>query len=221
MARTKQPTRAAAARARGTKTASGKTPASGNTAVKNPRARARAPVTAKQTTGKRGPKGRPLPGGVKKPHRYRPGTVSLREIRRYQKSTDLLIAKGPYVRVIRELARKHKTYDDGEYRWQGAAILARQTAAEDYLTRQFEDANVCAIHSKRCTIMPKDIQLVRRIKGEETVNTNKNAELYKNCNEWASTIKENDKKTDERDSIKEKMDRKKKERQAKKSSPGR
>ena len=119
------------------------------------------------------------------------------------------------------LAKKKTPDDEREYRWQGAAILASQKGAEDYLTRQFEDANVCALHTKRCTIMPKDIQLVRRIKGEVTVNTNKVAELYKNCNEWASTIKENDKKTDERNSIKEKMDRKMKERQAKKSGTAR
>ena len=211
----------------GTRPASGKTPASGKSSTKKPRARARGPVTAKKTTGKRGPRlplnrrSGPNSSGVKKPHCYRPGTVLLREIRRYQKSTDLLIAKAPYLRVIRELARKHKTPDDCKYRWQGAAILASQTAAEDYLTRQFKDANVCAIHSKRCTIMPKDIQLVRRIKGEQTVSTNKVADLYKNSNEWATTIAEMKRRNDKRDDIEKEMKRKKAERQAKGRGTGR
>ena len=102
-------------------------------------------------------------------------------------------------------------------------ILASQTAAEDYLTKQFEDANVCALHTKRCTIMPKDIQLVRHIKGEETVitNTNKVAELYKNCNEWETTIAEQEKRTKDRGLIEEKMKRKKDERKAKRSGTGR
>jgi hypothetical protein len=105
----------------------------------------------------------------------------------------------------------------------GAAILASQTAAEDYLTKQFEDANVCALHTKRCTIMPKDIQLVRRIKGEGTVitDTNKVAAIYKYCNTWKTIKDAQDKRDLERALIKEEMDRKMEERKAKRSNTGR
>ena len=101
-------------------------------------------------------------GGVKKPHRYRPGTVALREIRRFQKSTDLLIRKLPFQRLVREIAQDFKT----DLRFQSAAVGALQEAAEAYLVGLFEDTNLCAIHAKRVTIMPKDIQLARRIRGE-------------------------------------------------------
>ena len=101
-------------------------------------------------------------GGVKKPHRFRPGTVALREIRRYQKSTELLIRRLPFQRLVREIAQDYKT----DLRFQSSAIAALQEAAEAYLVGLFEDSNLCAIHAKRVTIMPKDIQLARRIRGE-------------------------------------------------------
>ena len=101
-------------------------------------------------------------GGVKKPHRYRSGTVALHEIRRYQKSTELLIRKLPFQHLVREIAQDFKT----ELRFQSAAIMALQEASEAYLVGLFEDSNLCAIHAKRVTIMPKDIQLARRIRGE-------------------------------------------------------
>ena len=127
-------------------------------------------------------KSAPSTGGVKKPHRYRPGTVALREIRRYQKSTELLIRKLPFQRLVREIAQDFKT----DLRFQSAAIGALQVkvlislkkilcyltatlfqeASEAYLVGLFEDTNLCAIHAKRVTIMPKDIQLARRIRGE-------------------------------------------------------
>ncbi|XP_003381454.1 histone H3, embryonic, partial [Trichinella spiralis] len=97
---------------------------------------------------------------VKRPHRYRPGTVALREIRRYQKSTELLIRKLPFQRLVREVAQDYKT----ELRFQSSAVLALQEAAEAYLVGLFEDTNLCAIHAKRVTIMPKDVQLARRIR---------------------------------------------------------
>ena len=100
--------------------------------------------------------------GIKKPHRYRPGTVALREIRKFQKSTDLLIRKLPFQRLVREIAGEFKS----DLRFQTQAILALQEAAEAYLVGLFEDTNLCAIHAKRVTIMPKDIQLTRRIRGE-------------------------------------------------------
>lgn len=140
-------------------------------------------------------KSAPTAGGVKKPHRYRPGTVALREIRKYQKSTDLLLRKLPFQRLVREIAQDFKN----DLRFQSTAILALQEASEAYLVGLFEgtgrtecsecfvllflfvlcsdvccfsflcfvvlDTNLCAIHAKRVTIMPKDIQLARRIRG--------------------------------------------------------
>ena len=99
---------------------------------------------------------------TKKPHRYRPGTVAIREIRKYQKSTELLIRKLPFQRLVREIAQDFKT----DLRFQSSAVLALQEASEAYLVGLFEDTNLCAIHAKRVTIMPKDIQLARRIRGE-------------------------------------------------------
>ena len=104
----------------------------------------------------------PVPGGVRKPHRYRPGTVALREIRRYQKSTELLIRKAPFQRLVREILQDI----DSDLRCQSTAVLALQEASEAYLIGLFEDTNLCAIHAKRVTIMPNDIQLARRIRGE-------------------------------------------------------
>ena len=102
-------------------------------------------------------------GGVKKAHRFRPGTVALREIRKYQRTTELLIRKLPFQRLVREIAQEFKH----ELRFQGTAILALQEASEAYLVGLFEDTNLCAIHAKRVTIMPKDIALARRIRGEQ------------------------------------------------------
>lgn len=107
-------------------------------------------------------KSAPASGGVKKPHRYRPGTVALREIRRYQKSAELLIRKRPFQRLVREIAQDFKP----DLRFQCSAVVALQEAAEAYLVGLFEDTNLCAIHAKRVTIMPKDILLARRIRGE-------------------------------------------------------
>ena len=101
------------------------------------------------------------PSMVKKPRRYRPGTVALREIRKFQKSTELLIRKLPFQRLVKEIAQGFNV----EMRFQSAAVLAIQEAAEAYLTGLFEDTNLCAIHAKRVTIMPKDMQLARRIRG--------------------------------------------------------
>ena len=110
----------------------------------------------------RNKKSLPAPGGVKKPHRYRPGTVALREIQRYQKSTELLIRKLPFMRLVREIAQDFKT----DLRFQSVAFGVLQEAAEYYLVGLFKDTNLCAIHTKRVTIMPKDIQLARQIRGE-------------------------------------------------------
>ena len=105
----------------------------------------------------------PTRGGVKKPHRYRPGTVALREIRKYQKSTDLLIRKRPFLRLVQEISQDFKS----DLRWQSTAVMALQEAAEAFLIGTYEDANLCTIHAKRVTLMPKDIQLARRIRGDD------------------------------------------------------
>ena len=101
---------------------------------------------------------------VQKPRRYRPGTVALREIRRYQKGTELLIRKRPFQRVVKQIT--NELFPDREFRFQSTAIIAIQEAAEAYLTGLFDDVNLMAIHAKRVTIMPRDMQLARRIRGE-------------------------------------------------------
>ena len=88
--------------------------------------------------------------------------MALREIRRYQKTTELLIRKKPFNRLVREIAQDFKT----DLRFQAQAIMALQEAAEAYLVGLFEDTNLCGIHAKRVTIMPKDLQLALRIRGE-------------------------------------------------------
>ena len=134
---------------------------------------ARTKQTARKSTGGKAPrkqlatkaarKSAPAYGGIKKPYRYRPGTVALsREIRRYQRSTDLFIRKAAFQRLVREVAQDFKA----DLRFQSYAILALQEAAEAYLVSLFEDTNLCAIHAKRVTILPKDMQLARRIRGE-------------------------------------------------------
>ena len=100
---------------------------------------------------------------VKKPRRFRPGTVALREIRRYQKSTELLIRKSPFQRLVREIASEMVTKD---LRFQSSAIAAIQQAAEAYLIGLFEDSNLCCLHAGRVTVMAKDMALARRIRGE-------------------------------------------------------
>ena len=115
-------------------------------------------------------KAMPTTFGRKKKRRCRPGTVALRDIRKYQKSTDLLIRKAPFQRLVREIAHDVCPCEElrDQLRFQSTAILALQEAGEAYLVGLFEDTNLCAIHAKRVTIMPKDIQLARRIRGERT-----------------------------------------------------
>ena len=97
-----------------------------------------------------------------KSRRFRPGTVALREIRRYQKGVDTLIRKAPFQRLVRELAAQQK---DG-LRWQSAAVAATQEATESYVIGVLSDTNLCALHARRVTIMPRDVQLARRLRGE-------------------------------------------------------
>jgi histone H3 len=135
---------------------------------------ARTKQTARKSTGGKAPrrqfatkaarKNSPAKSGVKKPHRYRPGTVALREIRKFQKSTALLLRKLPFQRLVREIAQDFKN----DLRFSSLALLALQESTEAYLVGLFEDTNLCAIHAKRVTIMPRDIQLARRIRGERS-----------------------------------------------------
>ncbi|RZR79976.1 hypothetical protein BHM03_00005856 [Ensete ventricosum] len=119
-------------------------------------------ATQKQLGAKPAWKTAPATGGVKKPHWFRPGTVALREIRKYQKNTDLLIRKPPFQRLVREIAQAFRT----DLLFQMSAVAALQEAAEAFLVCLFEATNLCAIHAKRVTIMPRDLQLARRIRGE-------------------------------------------------------
>ena len=127
------------------------------------------------------------PEPARRPKRFRPGTVALREIRKYQKTTELFIAKLPFSRFSREIMQEYKT----DYHYTATALNALQEACEAYMTVRrrvryktpvrsrtnyanpnlslqglFEDTNLAAIHAKRVTIQPKDIQLARRIRGE-------------------------------------------------------
>ena len=111
---------------------------------------ARTKQTARKSTGGKAPrkqlatkaarKSAPSTGGVKKPHRYRPGTVALREIRRYQKSTELLIRKLPFQRLVREIAQDFKT----DLRFQSAAIGALQVCLRTYSVGQCLNARFFA-----------------------------------------------------------------------------
>lgn len=103
----------------------------------------------------------PASGATKK-HRYKPGTVALREIRRYQKSTERLIRKLPFQRLCRSICREQANAAD--IRFQGPALVALQEATELYLVGLFEDALLCAQHAKRVTVFGKDFLLVSRIR---------------------------------------------------------
>jgi len=100
---------------------------------------------------------------VKNKRHYRPGMLALKQIRHYQRSTELLLRRLPFQRLVRETMQKL----GADLRIQAVALEALQHAAEAYLVMLFEDANLCAIHAKRVTIMPKDVQLARRIRGEK------------------------------------------------------
>lgn len=98
----------------------------------------------------------------RKAHRWRPGTKALQEIRHYQKTCDLLIPRLPFARYVKEIT---SMYASDVSRWTAEALTALQEATEDYMVHLFEDTNLCAIHAKRVTIMPKDLQLARRLRG--------------------------------------------------------
>ena len=132
--------------------------------------------TAARSTGGKSPRGcyrtkhglkmgLPEKGNVRKPTRWRPGTVALHEIKKYQKSSDLLIRKLSFQRLVREVAQKMRP----DLRFQSTAILALQESAESFLVQMFEDVNVCVIHGGRVTIQVKDMYLWNRLIGENFV----------------------------------------------------
>jgi histone H3 len=133
---------------------------------------ARTKQTGRKSTGGKAPrkqlatkavrKDAPGQGGVRKPHRFRPGTVALREIRKYQRSSDLLLRKHPFHLTVRELAQNINS----EVRFQATALAALQEAVENYMVGLFADGNLAAIHARRVTLMPKDVQLALRIRKE-------------------------------------------------------
>ena len=133
---------------------------------------ARVKQTARKSTGGKAPrkqlstkavrKAAPHIGGCKKPHRYRPGTVALHEICKDQKSTDLLLRKLPLQHFVREVTQNVR----GDLHFQATALAASQEATKAYLIGLLEATNLCAIHAKRVTIMPKDLQLSLRIRRE-------------------------------------------------------
>jgi len=108
------------------------------------------------------PVGRQGKDGKKSVKRYRPGVLALKEIRRYQKTTELLIRTAPFQRLVKEVSQKFKA----DFRYQASALQALQEATEAYIIGLFEDTNLCAIHARRVTIMPRDIQLALRIRGD-------------------------------------------------------
>ena len=99
---------------------------------------------------------------MKRAHRWRPGTVALREVRKAMKGTELLVAKAPFQRLVRECAEGHKA----GLRFQSAAVAAIQEATEAYVISLLADANLAASFAGRVTCMPKDLHLVRRLRGD-------------------------------------------------------
>lgn len=107
----------------------------------------------------------------KKRKRRRPGTVAIKQIKHYQRTTDLLLRLSPFGRLIKEVADTIGLNDGSTgYKWKKTAIEALQYAAEAYLVAMFEDTNKTAIHCKRVTIRPEDMHLVRELRGR--VNSN-------------------------------------------------
>ncbi|XP_077362364.1 histone H3-like centromeric protein A [Festucalex cinctus] len=142
--------------------------------VSNPRRRPPLPAPPPTGTPRRPPPASPQagPSGIGRPpaatpprrRRYRPGTKALMEIRKFQKSTELLLRKAPFSRLVRE---ECQFLGRGAYRWEVLALMALQEAAEAFLVCLFSDANLCAIHAKRVTLFPRDLQLARRLRGPD------------------------------------------------------
>ena len=116
------------------------------------------------TAGGKAPWNHLATGGIKKPQRYRPGTVALREIHCYQKLTELLCCKLPVCRLIREIAQDFKT----DFSFQASVIAALHEAMKAYMVGLFEDTVLCCIHARRVMVMLKDMHLAHRIHGKCT-----------------------------------------------------
>ena len=127
--------------------------------------RSRRDLLRRALATKQAKKAVPAMGGVKRSRRFHAGTVALREIRRYQKSSTMLIRKAPFSRLVREVAQDYKS----DVRFQTAAIMCLQEAAETYMVKLFEDSLLCSLHAQRVTLMPQDLQLTRRIRGDAQV----------------------------------------------------
>ncbi|CAL8374270.1 unnamed protein product [Boreogadus saida] len=102
------------------------------------------------------------PPGRRRRRRFRPGAKALMEIRKYQKSHTLLLRKVPFARLVREVS---ESYSGKNLRWQVLALMALQEAAEAFLVMMLANANLCAIHAKRVTLFPRDLQLALRLRG--------------------------------------------------------
>ena len=111
-------------------------------------------------------------GGIKKSHRYHPGLLALHEIHRYQQSMESLIGKTPFKKLFKETLQEYRICPEGlgtpsvQVRFQSTALAALQEAAENFLVGLFEDVNLLAVHAKRVTVMPHDIRLALRIRGD-------------------------------------------------------
>jgi len=110
----------------------------------------------------------PAEGGMKdkKARKFKAGTVTLREIKRYQKTVDMLLPRAPFQRLVRSIT----TEMDHQLRFQSQALQALQEASEAYIVGLFEDTNLCAIHAKRVTVQKKDMDLARRIRGDRNLD---------------------------------------------------
>lgn len=102
--------------------------------------------------------------GVPRKHRWRPGTVALREIRKLQKSTVNMLPRAAFRRLVIECVMALP--GENKARWASAAVDALQEATEDYIVSLLADTNLCAIHARRVTIQSKDLHLARRLRGE-------------------------------------------------------
>jgi len=132
-------------------------------AMKKIPSKAKAMTSSKKQISKSGVKGSTTASQVeRKKMRFKPGTVALREIKKYQKSTDMLIPRAPFQRLVRDICRGI----DNELRFQANALVALQEASEAYLVGVLEDAGTCALHAKRVTVMKADMQLARRMRGD-------------------------------------------------------
>ncbi|PNH12314.1 histone H3.2 [Tetrabaena socialis] len=134
-------------------------PVEKKTGVKSPARKSAARTPARKSAAQ--------PPAPKPKRRVRRGTVALREIRKYQKTTELLIRRAPFQRLVREIAQKSATGAAGELRWRADALEALQEAAEAHVVGMMEDTQLCSIHAKRVTIMAKDMQLARRLRRED------------------------------------------------------